>query len=192
MGTGIAGLALYHALGSPQRMMATALLSVALIAFVIEFLRLRSLRINRLVVAIMGPFMRECERTRLSGFPFYALGVSLALFLFPERIAILAITFLVFADPISSLFGILYGKTKILPNKSLEGALAGFATCYTLALAYVLTDTDPGLAVAFFALGAGFVGAVSELFSVWIDDNLSIPLISGAGLTLLNALFQVL
>jgi diacylglycerol kinase (CTP) len=60
--------------------------------------------------------MRQSEKKSLSGMPFYALGVGLTLYFYKPSIALLAITFLVFADPLSSFFGILYGKRKILPN----------------------------------------------------------------------------
>ena len=100
--------------------------------------------------------------------------------------------FLVFADPISSFFGILYGTKKILPNKSLQGSIAGFTTCYIVSYIYVLNFSDNGLDVFGFCLLAGVAGAISELLSVFIDDNFTIPLFSGLALTFLNSLFFVI
>lgn len=191
MATGLLGVSAFYLTGYPQKNTSYLLLGLAFVAFIVEFLRLRSEKFNLGVMFFMGPFMREHEKDSMSGFPFYALGTGLALNLFEERIAVLAILFLIFSDPISSLFGIIMGREKILPNKSLQGSLAGMVTCYLLTLFYLDfygVRTEEGLA---FALIAGIIGAVSELFSIFVDDNLTIPLISGAGLTLLNEMFHV-
>ena len=116
MGTGLMGLYIYYKSGLDSRTMSYILFGVAIFGFIIDLSRLKNDTINKFVMMFMGPFMRESEKTSLSGFPFYSLGVALSLFLFPERIAILSNLFLVFSDPISSYFGILYGKDKILPK----------------------------------------------------------------------------
>ena len=43
-----------------------------------------------------------------------------------------------------------------------------------------------------FSLLAGIVGSISELFSKYIDDNFSIPVVSGIGLTFINLFFGYL
>lgn len=184
--TGIIGLAVYHHNRMAPDTMATALLVVAIVAFTVEFLRLRDERLNQIVMVIMKPFMRESEKTSVSGMPFYALGVSLSLFLFPERIAVLSVLFLIFADPIASLFGILYGRDKILPNKSLQGTIAAFAVCYLVTLIYGAVYTGSSMNLLVFSIVAGLIGALSELCSQFVDDNLCIPVVSGLGLFLLN------
>jgi len=191
MGTGLTGLFVYTFLGIAQKDMGLGLLSLATLAFVVEFARLRSEKVNKVVMELMGPFMRESERNGLSGFPFYALGASLSLLLFEEKIAILSILFLIFSDPISSFFGILLGREKILPNKSLQGSMAGFITCYLVTLLYLKHYGVESIGALAFAMFAGVIGAISELCSIVIDDNLTIPLVSGLGLSLLNQIFLV-
>ena len=115
----------------------------------------------------------------------------MSLFLFPEKLALLSIFFLVFSDPVSSFFGIKYGKDKILKNKSLQGSVAGFCVCYLISLIYCLVHSQAGISILGFSLLAGVIGSLSELLSVYIDDNLTIPVASGAGLTLLNLFFNV-
>jgi dolichol kinase len=140
----------------------------------------------------MGPFMRRSEREGVTGLPFYALGASLALFFYDKDIAILSIMFLVFSDPLSSFFGVLYGKDKIMPNKSLQGAVAGFFTCYLITLFYVMNSTTLGSHILVFSIVAGLIGSASELISAFnIDDNLTIPVVSGLGMTLLNYFVKV-
>lgn len=184
--TGLLGLGIYYKLGLDPKTMSYILFGVAGLGFLIDFTRLRSPALNQVVMKIMGPFMRESERTSFSGLPFYASGVALSLFLFQEKIAILAILFLVFSDPISSYFGILYGKEKILPNKSLQGTVAGYLCCYLVTLIYGMVYSEPTIQLLVFAIFGGVIGAVSELLSELVDDNLTIPVVSGAGLTFIN------
>ncbi|MBT7608183.1 MAG: phosphatidate cytidylyltransferase [Bacteriovoracaceae bacterium] len=186
MGTGLMGLYIYYKSGLDSRTMSYILFGVAIFGFIIDLSRLKNDTINKFVMMFMGPFMRESEKTSLSGFPFYSLGVALSLFLFPERIAILSILFLVFSDPISSYFGILYGKDKILPNKSLQGTVAGYLCCYLVTLVYGMIFAEPTIQLLVFAIFGGVIGALSELLSELVDDNLTIPVVSGAGLSFIN------
>lgn len=184
--TGLIGLLIYKKSGFTPELTATALLVLAVAAFLFELLRLKNEKINQLAMILMKPVMRESERNSVSGLPFYALGVSLALFFFPERIAILAILFLIFADPIASFIGILYGRDKILPNKSLQGTIAAFSVCYIVTLIYGMIYVGPSMGLLVFAIAAGIIGCVSEMCSQFIDDNLCIPVVSGLGLFLFN------
>lgn len=184
--TGSLGLFAYYKMGISAHTVATVLLIFSVLTFTVEFLRLRNDSLNRVVLSVMKPFMRESEKTSVSGMPFYALGVSLSLFFFPTMVAILSVLFLIFADPIASFFGILYGKDKILPNKSLQGTIAAFSVCYIVTLVYGLIHTGSSMNVLVFSIFGGLIGALSELCSQFVDDNLCIPVLSGLGLTILN------
>ncbi len=184
--TGLTGLLVYKKTGFTPEFTASMLLALAVTAFLFELLRLRNPKINQLALIIMKPVMRESERNSVSGLPFYALGVSLALFFFPERIAILAILFLIFADPIASFIGILYGRDKILPNKSLQGTIAAFLVCYIATIIYGLVYVGPSMNLLVFAVAGGIIGCFSEMCSQFVDDNLCIPVVSGLGLYLVN------
>lgn len=192
MGTGLIGLFIYSYSGLEAGAMALILFGISLLGFLFEFIRLRNPAINKLAIAMMGPFMRESEKESMSGLPFYALGVSISLYFFDEKIAILGILFLIFSDPISSAIGIMFGKDKILGGKkSIQGAAAGFVTCYMLTLFYTLNFVPLTYSLLGFALAAGIIGSISELLSIFIDDNLTVPIISTIGLTVLNFGFQL-
>ena len=191
MAAGLIGLAIYQKSGLSTDVIATTLLIFSGCSFLVEYSRLRNEKLNQLLMALMKPVMRESEKNSVSGMPFYALGISLSLFFFPERIAVLSVLFLVFADPIASLCGILYGRDKILPNKSLQGTIAAFSVCYIATLVYGLIHTSPSMNLLVFSIIAGIIGAVSELCSQFVDDNLCIPVISGLGLFLLNFVITV-
>lgn len=189
--TGLIGLLIYKKAGVTPEFTATVLLTLAVAAFLFELLRLRNETVNQLAMVLMKPVMRESERNSVSGLPFYALGVSLALFFFPERIAILAVLFLIFADPIASFIGILYGRDKILPNKSLQGTIAAFSVCYIATIIYGLIYVGPSMNLLVFAIAAGIIGCVSEMCSQFVDDNLCIPVVSGLGLYLVNFIVPI-
>ena len=189
--TGLLGLLFYKKSGLSIDVIASVLLTFAIAAFLFELLRLRNEKVNQFAMILMKPVMRESEKNSVSGLPFYALGVSLALFFFPERIAILAVLFLIFADPIASFFGILYGRDKILPNKSLQGTIAAFSVCYIATIIYGLIYIGPSMNLLVFAIAAGIIGSVSEMCSQFIDDNLCIPVVSGLGLYLVNFIIPI-
>ena len=185
--TGSLGLFLFIRSEESQRFWAVLVLAIALTGFGIDFIRNRIPVFNAFFIKVVGPLMRRSEREGVSGLPFYALGVSLSLFFYSRDIAILSSMFLVFSDPLSSFFGVLYGKDKIMPNKSLQGAVAGFFTCYLITLFYAMNITILGTHLLVFSIIAGVIGSASELVSAFnIDDNLTIPVLSGLGITLLN------
>jgi len=187
MSTGTLGLFIFLHSGQSQNFWATVILLIALAGFSMDLVRNKVPALNKLVIKFMGPLMRRSEKDGVSGLPFYALGVSLSLFFYSRDIAIVSTMFLVFSDPLSSFFGILYGKDKILPNKSLQGAVAGFFTCYLITLFYAMNTSELGTHLLIFAIVSGVIGSASELASAFnIDDNLTIPVISGLGMTLLN------
>jgi dolichol kinase len=190
--TGSLGLFAFTRSNLDQQTWGFIVLTIALVGFVVDITRARFPQINMLVIRLMGPLMRRSEKEGLSGLPFYALGVSLSLFFFSRDIAILSVMFLVFSDPLSSFFGVLYGKDKIMPNKSLQGAVAGFFTCYLITLFYTMNHVTLGNHILIFAVVSGIIGAASELVSAFnIDDNLTIPVLSGLGMTVLNYFVSV-
>ena len=166
--------------------------AVAIFGFWLDFQRLKKPNLNEKLTKLFGPIMRRSEKLSFSGLPFYALGAGLTIFLFKEEIAVMSILYLVFADPIASIVGVYMGKDRLLPNKTLQGTVAAFVTCLlaSLVFAWIIGLKSPNL-IIFLFFGA-IVGALSELLSAFnIDDNLTIPVVSGAVLSLLNLWLKV-
>ena len=186
MGTGMLGLFCFFFFEIGKENITLFLIKLTAVAFILDFIRLKVSKLNSTVMLFMKPFMRDSEKKSFSGLPFYALGVSVSLTLYQEKLAILSILFLVFSDPISSFFGILFGKEKILPNKTFEGCVAGYLTCYFLTLIYGFSLGVSGYNLFIFSVLSGLIGMFAEAFSMGLDDNLTIPVLAGAGLTLLN------
>lgn len=183
--SGLAGLGAYYLLGYGPQLTSYALFGLAIASFVFELSRMKFETLNTQVVKVLGPIMRESERNSFTGLPFYALGVASSLLFFPEKMAILSVLFLIFADPIASTAGILHGRKQIVKGKSLEGFMASFLVCTLITYIYFLKSTSSPIYLGLFSLFAGLIGALSELSSSYVDDNLTIPLLSGAGLTFL-------
>lgn len=170
----------YLFFGFSRETMSAILGTVLAGAMSVEYARARWGWVNGLTVRIIGPIMRDTEVNQLSGIPFYMASCLFAFLIFPQHIAALSILYLAFGDPMSSFFGVLYGRSKIFPNKSLQGTLGGFAVCAVATFAYLLWQRiDPTLVLVLSLLG-GFAGSVAELLPLNVDDNFAIPVVSGA------------
>lgn len=158
-----------------------AILGTALaLVMTIEYSRARWEWVNSIAVKAMGGVMRDTEVNQLTGIPFYMASCLFAFLIFPRHVTVLAILYLAFGDPSSSFFGVLYGRNKIFPNKSLQGTLGGFCVCAVVTYAYLEWQHFPGGKVLLLSLLGGFAGAVSELLPLNVDDNFAIPVVSGA------------
>lgn len=141
-----------------------------------EILRLNVAQVNSIFIRFAGNVLRERERHRVSGFIFYCFGVSFSFFFFSWEVSILSVLFLIFADPIASLVGLRFGSKPMIWGKTWQGSFACFLICFLIAGVYFeYLELDHYLALA---LWSGFAGATGELITL-IDDNLSLPLVSG-------------
>lgn len=191
VGTGLAGFVAYTTLKLNLDQLGRGIVFFAVLSLIFEGFRLKNPGLNRLVLNVMGPFMRDSEKNKVSGLPFYALGVGVALTFFHKPVALLAILYLIFADPISSIAGLRYGTKKILPNKSLEGCIACFITCATLTYFFTGLSVMPFIPewkLTVFAISGGLIGMVSEMASAYnLDDNFTVPVFSSIGLSIVNS-----
>ncbi|MBC7319056.1 glycerol-3-phosphate acyltransferase [bacterium] len=119
------------------------------------------------------------ERKRISSITTFLLGVLLTFLLFKESIAIASLSFLVFGDMMAKIVGINYGKRVIFNSeakKTLEGLIGFFSISISSAYFLWLSNMLP--------LWIGIVGAIVasivEVFPFPVDDNVSVPVISGA------------
>ena len=179
MSGGLVFLSLYLGLGFSKDYMAAIIGAILAGVMSLEYARARSEWVNALAVKVMGPVMRDTEVNQLTGIPFYMASCLFAFLIFPHHVAVLSILYLAFGDPSSSFFGVLYGRSKIFPNKSLQGTLGGFLVCFTVTLIYFLWQQIPPEKLLMLTLLGGFAGCLAELLPLNVDDNFSIPLVSG-------------
>mmetsp|Transcript_2281 Transcript_2281/g.4703 ORF Transcript_2281/g.4703 Transcript_2281/m.4703 type:complete len:237 (-) Transcript_2281:92-802(-) len=152
--------------------------------FCIELVRFKSKAVNRLFVAFLRPVLRQREhKDQLTSSFYYFLGVSLSLTLYPVDIAVVSIYCLAFVDPMAGLFGTAFGHLgpKVTSSKSFVGCFAGsVAGCLVCIIHFsVASDTSLGGSLLLFSVLTGLAGAVAEVVSLRLDDNLQLPILSG-------------
>ena len=119
-------------------------------------------------------FGRQKEKIPGLGAMHFFLGMLFAIIIFEKDIAVGAMIVAVYGDAASTIIGSNFGKTKVFKEYSLEGTLAGIIVSF-LALLFFFKPLT--------AFAAATAGMVTELLP--IDDNLTIPLVSGAVLLVL-------
>ena len=146
---------------------------LTLIALLIELLKWMSPSILKLFVRIFSPTLRPQERKGgFTGATYYLIGSFVCVFVFDKTLAIVCICFLILGDLFAAIIGKQWGRTKLISQKSLEGSLACFTVCALIAL---LMKIHPII-----ALTGAAVATLIELFPLGLDDNVTMPLISGA------------
>mgnify|MGYP003962131827 CR=1 FL=1 len=154
------------------------------IYLVIEMVRLTDPTANRLFVRLFRVVLRRQEVQGLTGTAYYLYGAFLSMLLFPPIVAIVAMMFLVFGDFAAALVGTSIGRIRIFPPRSLEGSAGCLLACLAVGLP-LLWHVKPVWPVAVGLTAAGAVAAtVSECLPWRMNDNLTIPLVSGFALRL--------
>ena len=153
-------------------------------ALVVEAARLKLPSLNKVLLVRFKALLKEGEGWNITGATYFALSALAAFVLFDESIAIAVLLFLSLGDPAAALVGSRAGGIRFY-GKSPWGTLAFILVA--LGVAGLLSGT--GVAPKHWALIAGAVAAgLMELVPVPVDDNLTIPLVSGGIMTGMIAL----
>jgi dolichol kinase len=119
----------------------------------------------------------------------YAISILLTMITFPKVIAIIAILTLAWADPLSALVGIKFGKKKISKGKTVAGSAAFFVTtliCCLVSLCVFHGAFKPKY--LFLSLAVALFVTCFELIPLKLDDNLTIPLFTAVTVWIFGAL----
>lgn len=135
-------------------------------------------------------FYRAEEQLKESaGLPFI-MGILLTILSFPKDVALVAILTLAFSDPLSAIIGIKYGKRHIVKEKSLEGSLAFFVSCFLCVfVVYFNLSSLALLAVIVLSFFVALFSSAFEMIPIRLDDNLTIPLFTAASTWFFQSLF---
>ena len=153
-------------------------------ALLVEAVRLRLPGINSLLVSRFALLLKDTESRKVTGATYFILSALAVFLLFDKPIAVAALLFLSLGDPAAALVGRrapgirFFGKS---PIGTLAMALAALGITGVLSAAGVV-DRHWGLYVG--AVSAG----MTELLPLPVDDNVTIPLVSGGVMTLLVGL----
>ena len=172
-------------------MVSYTILAISVLLFLpMDFLRHRYPALNDWVIHALKPIMRTNEIHKMAGTTYLLSGVCIVAALFPRPVVALTLLFLAFADPIASFVGIKYGKDKVFGHKSIQGFMAAFAVCALATAVFLFYYNTPFDRVIVVSLLAGLIGALAELVPVGkLDDNFTLPVLSGFGLYILFYLF---
>lgn len=136
--------------------------------------------------------MRAEEQLKESAMVPYMMAVLLTIITFPKHIALVGIYTLAFADPLSALVGIRFGKHKLSPTRSVEGGAAFFITTFVIS-GLILAAYNGGFSLSVLGVATllGICCTLFDLVPLKIDDNLTIPLFTSAALWLICTLFGI-
>jgi len=153
--------------------------SLCLIFILVDLFRFGFKLVDKMLLETS--IIKEKEKGVFSSMSFFMVAVSIAFLIFNKPIAILAVTFLIFGDLFSKVFGLIFGRTRFF-QKTLEGAGAYFAACLISGYIFAYFLNFP-FSILF--VGA-LVAAITESLPIGIDDNFTVALISGAAMYLMT------
>jgi len=161
--------------------------SFATYAWSMELTRRVFPRWNDRLMRFYGPIAHAHEWYRVNSATWYATALVILALVGTRPATMAAVAVLGIADPMAALVGRRWGRHPLRSGRSLEGTLAFFASG-TLASMAVLGALHTGPFGVLFGLwaAAGLAGALAELVSVKLDDNLTIPVAVGLALTALT------
>lgn len=172
----------YYILGLTRSEFLYIMVPIAAIMIIIDVSRLRNWGLWHLVKKMIAPMVRSTETSGdFTGATYILTTACFTAALFTKPVAVAALAFIIVGDPASALIGRRYGKHRF-KNKSLEGSLA------FLVPAAAVGVFAPDLPVSVGLVGA-VVATVTEAVSYKVDDNTTVPLISGLVMTLMLKIF---
>ena len=133
------------------------------------------------------------ERHNVNSATWYVTALFVLSLVQSQLVAAAALAVLGLADPAAAAIGRRWGRTHLINGRSLEGSLTfvGVGMLAAIAALHVLHPEASWPASIAVAASAAFFGALAELFSKRLDDNLTIPLTAAAGAGITAVLLNV-
>jgi dolichol kinase len=170
----------YYLLELQRLQMLCILIPVTLAMILIDVARLRDWNLWRSFASrIIGRIIRAHELAGdFTGATYILLSFCLTIGFFDKPLAIAALAFTIVGDTFAAIVGRKFGRHRFR-NKSVEGSLG----CLVGTVIVALLVPDLALIIG---LAGAVVATVVEAVSFRIDDNISVPLVSGLAMTLLT------
>ncbi|MCD6117595.1 hypothetical protein J7K93_11305 [bacterium] len=138
----------------------------------VELCRFFSFKCAKIFDKIVGPLLRFHEKQKFTGATNLLIAFYVSVLIFNQSVAISVMLFVALSDALSALAGKKWGKRKLFKDKTCIGCLVFIATGFLIILAV------PNLPFAAGLTGMA-AGTAADIFIDKIDDNITIPLISG-------------
>jgi dolichol kinase len=178
-------------LQTEQRILAASALFAAF-AWTLEITRRLFPAWNAILMKILGRIAHGHEWNHVNSSTWYGTALFGLSLVASPMVSTLAVMVLGWGDPAAGLVGRRYGRTRFSSGRSLEGSL-GFVVVGSLGAFAAMRIFYPGVAMveaAILAVAAAVAGAVAELMTRRLDDNLVIPLAAAGGAGLVTLLFR--
>ena len=174
-------LLVQYVLVTPALLIGVAAAAAAFV-WTMETGRRYSRRWNALMVTLFGPLAHPHEEHRVASSTWFATALLILALTGSPLVGVTAVAILGVADPAAAIVGRRWGRHKLVNGRTLEGSLTFVVTGFLAALAVLLAWYGPTLAEAVaIAAAAAVLGALAELGTRRIDDNIAIPLGAGLG-----------
>tara|TARA_B100000579_G_scaffold250641_1_gene206125 strand:+ start:297 stop:890 length:594 start_codon:yes stop_codon:yes gene_type:complete len=152
--------------------------AMVIFCFFIEIFRNQNSVISKFFEKYLSFMMRSFEmKGGLTGSTWVFVGALITIILVPQPFSLLALFFLAFGDTMAALVGMKFPFINI-GNKTLSGSLACFTMCLFVGFAINFE-----ISLEIILIGA-FTATIAELASIKINDNISIPVLSGCAMYL--------
>jgi len=152
---------------------------VVLVFLTIDLTRILHKRTNELLTQRIKYIFKKTEQKRFSSMTIFLIAIFFAILLFEKNIAITSVVFLIFGDIFSKIFGMAFGRHKIF-DKTLEGTLAFLGS--VLITGYIIYFSPLNISLIVLICG-GIVAPISEIMPIDINDNFTVPILSGVAMT---------
>jgi dolichol kinase len=180
IGTGIGALLLVQH-GFSYNILAWLAGIATLIVWSLESGRRLNKRMNKALMDTLGFFAHPHEHYRINSATWYTTALFILTLTVPPLAASLAVIVLGFCDPAAALIGRRWGRITLYAGRTLEGSITFVISGLIVSLLVIALYAThlPFSAMLLIAIASAICGALVELFSKKIDDNLSIPLTVG-------------
>ena len=154
----------------------------ALLSLALETGRFRVGWLNRFFLRVFAPILKTSETVEITGATYFLIAAFFAFYFFGPGVAIPVLLFVSVGDPVAALVGMrapgprLWGKSPVGSAAFVVAALTVWAVVSALGYGQL----------TWAVVATAFVAAAVELAPIPVDDNLTIPLIAGAIMTLLT------
>lgn len=151
--------------------------SLTCIALCVELAKWLFPPFRNLFFRYLSILLRSHEKEgAITGATYYITATLISIYVYDKSVAIACLFFIALGDTAAALVGSRWGRIKLIGDKSLEGSSACFIVCVTTAIFM----SNPLIGI----IGA-FIATLVELLPLRINDNLTVPLISGAVMQLM-------